>query len=105
MSDNYSIIRDAIERKQHIIATYKGHQREMCPHTLGTKNGRPQALFYQFGGESSSGLDPDGSAKNWRCLPVDELRDVVAKAGEWHTAPNHTRKQSCVDDIDIEATP
>lgn len=104
MSANYSIIRAAILAKQQIVASYKGHQREMCPHVIGTKNGKEQALFYQFGGESSSGLDPDGSGKNWRCMPIDVLEDVVARAGAWHTAPNHTRKQSCVDEIDVEAT-
>lgn len=74
----------------------------MCPHVLGTKNGRQQSLFYQFAGESSTGLEPDGSGKNWRCIFIDSLQDVATKTGEWHTAPNHSRPQSCVDNIDVE---
>jgi hypothetical protein len=55
MSNTYNAIRNAIANKQQVVATYKGHVREMCPHVIGTKNGREQALFYQFGGTSSSG--------------------------------------------------
>ena len=98
--NNYALIRDAIVSKKIVTATYQDHHREMCPHVLGLKNDRRQALFYQFGGTSSSGLDPDGSAKNWRC--IDDLQNVVVVDGEWHTAPNHTRPQTCVDEIDVE---
>ena len=68
---------------------------------MGTKGPakRQQALFYQFDGHSSSGLGPDGSPGNWRCMFLDELSDVSAEQGEWHTAPNHTRPQTCVDDL------
>lgn len=59
--DTYALIREAIQRKQQVLATYDGHAREMCPHVLGTKDGRRQALFYQFGGTSSSGCQHIGS--------------------------------------------
>lgn len=104
MPDTYAVIRDAILNRQQIKATYRGHPRELCPHVIGTKKGRPQALFYQFGGRSSSGLEPDGSARNWRCMFIDELSDVIAQDGDWHSAPNHSRPQTCVDDIDVEVT-
>ena len=86
-----------------MIATYNGHRREMCPHVIGTKNGRRQALFYQFGGTSSSGgrIKP-GSTQNWRCIPVDGLTNVEVREGEWHTASNHSVPQTCVDIIDLE---
>lgn len=100
--DTYQIVRLAILNKQIIRATYRGRVRVMCPHVVGTKNGRSQALFYQFDGESSSGLDPDGSPANWRCLLLDALSDVSVEDGEWHTAPNHSREQTCVDEIDVE---
>lgn len=102
MIDNYSIIRQAILDKEQVIATYQEHEREMCPHVLGTKRDRRQALFYQFGGTSKSGLQPDGSPENWRCIPVDELQNVRTRKGPWHTAPNHSRPQTCVDRIDVE---
>ncbi|WP_205953608.1 hypothetical protein [Pseudoxanthomonas winnipegensis] len=89
--------------KQQILAVYHGHPREMCPHVIGYKNGREKALFYQFGGTSSSGRDArPGSPENWRCLFIDELSDVLAQDGPWHTADNHSSNQTCVDDVDVE---
>jgi len=102
MSDVYSLIRQAIVDKAQVFATYNGHHREMCPHVIGTKGRRRQALFYQFGGTSSSGLEPDGDARNWRCIFIDQLEDVTIRKGSWHTAPSHTRPQTCVDNIDVE---
>ena len=101
---NYQIVRDAIINKKQITAFYDGHPREMCPHVIGTKNGREQALFYQFGGSSKSGLQPAGSGANWRCIPIEGLQQVSSKDGGWHTAPNHSRPQTCVDVIDVEVS-
>lgn len=98
----YDLIHEAIENKMQVIATYKGHHREMCPHVLGTKHGVTQCLFYQFGGHSSSGQIVPGSPKNWRCLILDELEDVSIRPGSWHTGSNHSRPQTCVDRIDAE---
>lgn len=102
MDGTYAIIREAILSKQQIVANYHGYAREMCPHVLGTKGRREQVLFYQFAGHSRSGLSPDGSPNNWRCMFVDELSEVEARDGEWHSAPNHSRPQTCVDEIDVE---
>ena len=74
----------------------------MCPHVIGRKNGREQALFYQFGGETSQGPVVPGSDGNWRCIPIDGLEDVTVREGEWETASNHSRPQTCVDEIDLE---
>ena len=105
MPTTYEIVKEAIQNKKLIYATYNGYERIMCPHVLGTKKGRQQALFYQFGGYSSSGLSPDGSPNNWRCLFLDQLSNVRSEPAEqWHTAPNHSRPQSCVDSIDAEVT-
>jgi hypothetical protein len=102
MADNYSLIRQTILEMKQVVATYQGRYREMCPHTLGTKNGRRQALFFQFAGESSRGLPPGGE---WRCIPVDELADVSIRGGAWHTDDRHSQRQSCVDEIDVEVGP
>lgn len=99
MSDSYDIIRDAIAEKKQIIATYKGHHREMCPHAIGTKNGRAQAICFQFAGGSSQGLPPEGA---WRCLAIDELSDLSVRDGDWHTASNHSQPNTCIDEIDLE---
>jgi hypothetical protein len=99
MSDTYAVVRQAILDKGQIVATYRGHRREMCPHVIGTKNGREQALFFQFAGSSSSGLPPGGE---WRCIPIDDLTDVSSRAGRLHGVAG-TRPQTCVDRIDVQA--
>ncbi len=105
MSFTYQIVRQAIIEKHQVIADYDGYLREMCPHVIGRKKGREQALFYQFDGDSKSGLDPaPESPKNWLCIPIDGLSGVSTQAGIWHTAPNHSRPQTCVDEIDVEVS-
>lgn len=99
MPDNYSLVKQAILDKDQVQAEYQGRYREMCPHAIGTKNGRRQALFFQFGGESSKGLPPGGE---WRCIPVDDLVDVSVEAGDWHTDNRHSQPQTCIDIIDVE---
>jgi hypothetical protein len=99
----YSLIRQAILEKDILAMSYRGSLREMCPHVLGTTKGSPNALMYQFAGESKAGLKQDGSPDNWRCLRVDELSHVAVRKsnGEWHTASNYSAMQSCVDKIDV----
>lgn len=96
----YEIVKQAIIDKDHVIATYDGYVREMCPHVIGTKNGRAQALFYQFGGESKSGLGPIGSGRNWRCILIEGLTNVYTRSGEWFTGEGHSRPQTCVDEAE-----
>ncbi|MCI0349298.1 MAG: hypothetical protein L0Z53_07730 [Acidobacteriales bacterium] len=100
----YQIVRQAIVNMKIIRAMYSGHERIMCPHVIGlNKQGREQALCYQFAGESQSRpIEPDGSPVNWRCVEIAKLSDVVAIDGDWHTAPNHSRPQTCVANIDVE---
>jgi hypothetical protein len=100
MPNVYAIVRQAIVDKQQIIATYDGHRREMCPHVIGTKAGRQQALFFQFAGSSSSGLEPGGE---WRCLPIEGMTDVSTRSGEWHTGQGLSRPEPCVDQVDVDA--
>ncbi len=103
MSRNYALVRQAVLEKQQVVATFKGHRREMCPHVLGAApGGIAQCLFYQFAGGSESGLGPDGSPDNWRCIPVENLRNVEIRPGPWHTASNHSRRQTCVRRIDVQ---
>ncbi len=100
--DIYELLKGAIENKMQIVATYKGLIREMCPHCLGLKGGKRHCLFYQFGGQSSSGTIVPGSPNNWRCIPVDGLVNVEARSGPWHTQHNHSQRQTCIDAVDVE---
>ena len=100
MTGVYELIREATLAKRQVVATYKGHRRQLCPHVLGTKKGRWQALFFQFGGGSSSPLPPAGK---WRCIPIDGLEDVIVRNGPWHTGLRLEHPDRCVDSIDAEA--
>ena len=93
------IIVNAIRQQLVVTAMYQGYERIMCPHVIGYKKGVLNTLFFQFAGGSKSGLPPDGQ---WRCVHVDELSSVSAAPGEWHTGPDHSRPQSCVDEIIAE---
>ena len=98
----YDIIKDAIANKRQITATYQNHVRIMCPHVIGTKNGREQALFFQFGGTSASEGTITPENGRWRCLAIEQLDDVSAQNGDWHTRDDHSQDQTCVDDVDLE---
>jgi len=98
VEDTYALVRRAIMERRQVQATYDGHQRRMCPHVLGTANGRPRALFFQFAGGSGGGLPPGG---DWRCLLLDGLTGTSIHEGPWHTRA-HSEPQHCVDEIDLE---
>jgi hypothetical protein len=106
ISEKFEIIKDAILAKRPVSAIYDGRIRHLCPHVLGVgKDGDYQALFYQFAGESNSRpIQPDGSAANWRCLALDRLTDIRSIDGSWHTAPDHSRPQTCVKQICYEVS-
>jgi hypothetical protein len=94
-SDTYEIFRQAILAKQQVVCTYQGRFREVCPHTLGYKAGQEKALTFQFAGQSSSGLPPEGE---WRCLFLAQVVDAELRDG----SPSHLRPQTCVDQVEIE---
>ena len=98
---NYELIKYAIQNKKQVTAMYEGRYREMCPHNLGTKLGRQQAMFYQFGGDSSKGPITPANAQ-WRCMQLDKLTHLEVKDGLWFTGDNHSRPQTCVDRIEYE---
>lgn len=100
---NYSIVKQAILNKQCVTCSYNGYLRKMTPHVIGTKNGTEQALFYQYGGDSSSGLNSDPT-KNWRCIPINKITQLSINSDEFQTANNHSTGQKCVGDIDAEIT-
>ena len=104
MSSAYDTIVDAIRHKRIITATYNGRERIVCPHAIGTKGNSSKwhVMCYQFAGASSSGLGPNGSADNWRCMALDELSNILSSDGVWHTADSHSRKNTCIDRVEVE---
>ncbi len=102
-SPNYQMLRNAILNRQNISADYKNYHRIMTPHALGHKDGREKCLLYQFAGESSSAtVFPENSPANWRCVFIDELTNVTVSGGPPITCRTHTKKQTCVDAVDVE---
>jgi hypothetical protein len=76
----------------------------VCPHRLGrNSSGEVRVMCYQYGGDSSSGLAPGASAANWRCMKLEKFSRVQLLDDVWHTGPGHTRPQTCVTDVDVDA--
>jgi hypothetical protein len=100
----YRLVWFAVANKQPLEATYQGRPRLFCPHRLGrNRAGKLRVLCYQYGGESRSGLQPEGSLSNWRCVELEKLSQVKLLEDPWRTAPNHSRIASCVAEADIDA--
>lgn len=100
-SKTYLQMRQAVLDRHSIKVRYKGHERLLSPHTLGTKKGLEKVLTYQYGGGSSSGLPPGGE---WRCMFLSEVTFLGTIEGEWHTNVSHSRPQTCVDAVDVETS-
>jgi hypothetical protein len=104
VEDIYQLIWTAVASKRPIEASYDHYPRLFCPHRLGkNKEGQLRVLCYQYGGQSKSGLQPAGSAANWRCLVLEKLSKVKVLDDAWRTGPNPSRPASCVVDADIDA--
>jgi len=104
VEDIYRLVWTAVASKRPIEAIYHRRPRLFCPHRLGrNKEGQRRVLCYQYGGESESGLQPEGSPGNWRCIALEKLSKVKLLEDAGRTAPNHSRPASCVIDADIDA--
>ena len=96
-------IRAAIIHRRPIAALYRGRRRLLCPHLLGwNRHQRLQVLCYQYGGDSESGLKPADASDNWRCLAVENLSQVERLDGPWQTAENHSRPQTCIEEVELD---
>jgi hypothetical protein len=49
------------------------------------------------------GLEASGSPANWRCMKLEKFSRIELLEGVWHTAPNHSRPQTCITDVDLDA--
>jgi hypothetical protein len=102
MVSNSRILANAIRNKQQIRAVYEGFYREMCPYAMGWKGSKYQVLCFQFGGESSQPLPPDGQ---WQCMEVNRLTEVMVVEGPWYRGPGRTLPADSFDPggIDVKA--
>jgi hypothetical protein len=103
VEDIYRLVRTAVVSKRPIRAIYRRRERWFCPHRLGrSREGQARVLCYQYHGESVSGLQAAGSPSNWRCIALKKLSGVELLEDMWHTAPNHSRQQTCVAEVDVD---
>ena len=87
----YGLLWTAAAKKQPIEASYQGRLRLFCPHRPGrNRAGQFRVLCYQYGGESRSGLQPEGSPSNWRCIELEKLSRVKLLEDPWRTAESFT---------------
>jgi hypothetical protein len=96
----FELFRLAIAERKQVICIYKGYYREVCPYVLGWKGGHPYVLAYQFGGNTSTGLRSSGE---WQWLDIWQVIDARLRDGRWHDGEGHTKPESCVDRVAIEA--
>lgn len=98
----YRQFAQAMAQRKQILCEYDGYPRQLCAIILGHSNGQEKALTFQFGGQSRSGLPPQGE---WRCLWLAKVRRVRLRDGPWYAGARHTQPQGCVDDVDIDVNP
>jgi hypothetical protein len=100
----YGLIRKAVTGRKPVSAVYDSLPRQLCPHRLGRNSaGQARVLCYQYGGDSSTRLEPSGSPGNWRCMNVEKFSRVELLDDIWRTAPNHSRPQTCISEVDVDA--
>lgn len=99
--DARAMLTRAIEGKRAVAMRYQGLDRRCCPHILGRNpDGVPHVLVFQYGGESASGLPPEGS---WRCMRLDQIEAVALIDDPWRTAPTEGHPPpKCVTQVELE---
>ena len=101
ISEKVNIIKKAMDERKSISAYYDRFFRKLSPYELGTKKGKYQCLFYQYGGESSSGTINGKSKSNWRCLKLNKLEQIqiLDEPLQRPDIISHKRPSYCVDNI------
>jgi len=102
-SPTYNLFAQAMIDRKQILCTYGGYARALCPIIIGHSQGQEKALTYQFGGDSESGLRSGG---DWKCLLLAKVSNAQLRDGPWHSGGgSHTRRQRCVEVVDIDVNP
>jgi hypothetical protein len=101
-SATYRLFAQAMAERKQVLCSYGGYRRELCPIILGHTKGAEMALTYQFAGESSTVLPPEGQ---WRCLALANVSDASLRDGKWHSGGNHQQPSNCVEDVDLDINP
>jgi hypothetical protein len=98
----HRLVAAAAVQHRPIAARYDGARRLLCPHVVGyNQPGEWRVFFYQYGGETKSGLPPSSDEGIWRCLSLIKLSSVEVIDGPWRTEPH--APQRCVENIEVDA--
>ncbi len=101
-SPTYELFAEAMASRKQVVCVFDGYRREVCPIVLGYTDGQERALVYQFAGESTRPLPPEGA---WRCFALSRVREAKLRSGPWHAGDRHERQQGCVKDVDLDVNP
>lgn len=100
-SHTYELFAEAMAAKKPLVCMYQGHPRALCPIILGHTGGAEKALTWQFGGSGSRGP----VRGQWKCLSLDEVSNTEIIDGPWRSGEQHSQRQSCVRDVDLDVNP
>ena len=116
-SENYRMLKRAIQERRRVVCIYDGRRRVLCPHILGMTNGQEKVKAYQVevSGEAPpkrrQGQKPrrgrrkkirDLAEEQWRCMTVADISQLAFSQGEWRSAKNYSPpKDTCVGQIDV----
>jgi len=96
----WMLLQRAVLDKHAVRLRYHGHERIVCPHVLGWKNGQLATLVYQCAGTRSGGELPPDLHHRWRSLLLDDIAEIEpAPEAPWQTASNYTTGSISMDSI------
>jgi hypothetical protein len=99
-SRNYAKIWRAVRERMQITCEYQARYREACPIILGySAEGQERVLVFQVGGQTSAGSKLPG----WRSFDLSGLRDLKLRKGPFIEGDRHTRTQSLIRFVDVDA--
>ena len=97
----YDTLKKAIQFKQCLRVLAAGRSRDICPHALGTKDGKMRLLAFQYDGGSASGLAAGGQ---WRAFFLNEISVATPIEGRWQSGPSVLAKtEACLDEVEVQA--
>jgi len=100
-SPTYELFAKAMVARRPVVCTYQGHPRAICPIILGHTEGAEKALTWQFEGSGSGGP----VRGRWKCLSLAEVSNAEIVDGPWRSDREHSQRQSCVKDVDLDVNP
>ena len=101
----WEVLEQALTQRRSVRARYHGHDRLICPHRLGWRNGRIVALVYQAGGSSAHGPLSTNPRNCWRSLFVDEIEHASISDEPWQTADNYSATANTAETIILAVDP